>query len=407
MLAFCVIQRWLLSFAITLFIVQTAFVCGDEESLISIYLTLEGSPSTSMTIRWVTGTQHGRDKIEYRQGGYPNWESVEGSHICMPDDLPYTIHCAQLNSLKPATDYIFRIDEAGPSYKFRTLPNNLHEPIRFVVGGDMLHEHAESFSGTCTVAASTDPLFAVLGGDIAYAAPNSSLYKEEFDKWLAWLKIWFKTMVTDQGHLIPLLIAIGNHEVVGRYDQSPERAKFFYALFKWPALGGYQVIDFDDYMRFWVLDSGHTHPIDGKQKEWLEETLAAQKEVPHKFAVYHVPAYPSVRKSKGKISKLVRETWTCLFENHGLNAAFEHHDHAYKRTHPIYQGKVDVSKGVLYLGDGAWGIGTPRTPKTPADRWYLAKTKGQRHFILVILYGKKRHYMAVDHEGKVFDYTSN
>lgn len=394
-------------FTIALLVVAPLLLCYGAALPLSVYLTIEGSPSTSMTIRWITDRQHSDDKVEYREGGYPDWKETIGSHIPMPDDHPYAIHYAQLNSLKPGTDYLFRLAEDGPLYKFQTLPSNLHEPIRFVVGGDLYHDSIEEFIQTNSAAAATDPHFAVLGGDIAYSAPNIRLYGEDLARWIAWLTAWSKSMVTRDGRIIPFLIAIGNHEVIGRYDQTAERAKFFYSLFKYPNQGGYEVINFDDYMRFWILDSGHTHPIDGKQKEWLESTLSEYQEIPHKFAIYHVPAYPSVRKHTGKVSKMIRETWTPIFETHGLNTAFENHDHAYKRTHPIFQGKIDASRGVLYMGDGAWGVKNPRTPKSPADLWYLAKTKGQRHFILVILYGTKRHYMAIDPEGAVFDYTSN
>lgn len=396
-----------LSILITLLVAISALAFSESIDPVGVYLTIEGNPSTSMTVRWVTESTINSDKVEYRQGGYPTWNSVDGTHIPMPDDHPYLIHHAQLTGLSPDTDYFIRFGDEAPVFKFRTLPNKLHQPIRFVVGGDMLHDDAFYFEETNRTAAATDPMFAVLGGDIAYSAPKLSIYKEDFSRWLEWLESWKKTMVTNDGRLIPMVIAIGNHEVIGRYDQPPEKAIFFYSLFKWPSLDGYQVIDFDDYMSFWVLDSGHTHAIDGEQKDWLEQTLKERTKRTHKFAVYHVPAYPSVRKTKGKISKLVRETWTPLYEKYGVNTAFEHHDHAYKRSQPIYKGEINESKGVLYIGDGAWGVKKPRPPKSAKDRWYLAKTKNKRHFILVTLYGKQRHYAAIDCEGNMFDYTTN
>lgn len=42
-----------------------------------------------------------------------------------------------------------------------------------------------------------------------------------------------------------------------------------------------------------------------------------------------------------------------LFEEYELTAAFENHDHTYKRTHRIRDGWW-IPRGVLYLGDGAW-----------------------------------------------------
>ena len=91
------------------------------------------------------------------------------------------------------------------------------------------------------------------------------------------------------------------------------------------------------------------------------------------------------------------------FEQFGVTAVFEHHDHAYKRTWPIKNNKIDFDSGVLYLGDGAWGVAIPRTPKLPDTTWYLAKTASSRHVIFVTLQGKERHFMAIDDEGNIID----
>ncbi|MFQ5729958.1 MAG: metallophosphoesterase, partial [Waddliaceae bacterium] len=123
---------------------------------------------------------------------------------------------------------------------------------------------------------------------------------------------------------------------------------------------------------------------------------------PHKFALYHVPAYPCVRKFKGMFNIQIRRHWVPIFENFGLTAAFEHHDHAYKRTHLIYRERIDP-KGVLYLGDGGWGVKRARKPRSAGSLWYLAKTARARHFIMVTLDGGNRHYTAIDSKGNVID----
>lgn len=195
-----------------------------------------------------------------------------------------------------------------------------------------------------------------------------------------------------------MVATIGNHDVNGRYSQTPEQAKVYYALFQ----EGYHVLDFGDYMSIFVLDTDHTSPIDGDQHIWLENALIERKDIPHKFAFYHVPAYPSVRKFGGKINARVRRFWVPLFERHDLTAAFEHHDHAYKRTYPIDRGNRHEG-GVVYLGDGAWGVKKPRPPKNPKKVWYLAETAATQHFILVTIKGNERAFTAIDKEGKVFD----
>ncbi|MFQ5532453.1 MAG: hypothetical protein ACE5EP_01240, partial [Candidatus Methylomirabilales bacterium] len=158
------------------------------------------------------------------------------------------------------------------------------------------------------------------------------------------------------------------------------------------------VLDFGRYMSLILLDSGHTHPIAGMQRDWLRQTLADRQDTPHLFAVYHVPAYPSVRPVNYGVSATIREHWVPLFEQFGLDVAFEHHEHVYKRTHPIRADKID-SRGVLYLGDGTWGV----WPRRPRDDWYLAKTAKKRHFILTMIEGQNRSFVAIDSEGEVFD----
>lgn len=400
------IKRPLHPFFLLLFLGLCCFVHGEEYDPVSLYLSLEKNPSTEMTVRWISDNGKTDDVAYYRQRGYPDWIPATGQHIDMPDNHPYLIHRIDLTGLQPDSEYFLKIGEEGKQYKFKTLPQFLYEPIDFVVGGDMYHDDIETYAQTNRAAAATGPKFAMLGGDIAYAAPKGwfSSNREDFPRWLDWLRVWKETMITPEGYSIPMIIAIGNHEVLGRYVD-PGHAKFFYALFRYPDTKSYQTVDFGKYLSIVVLDSGHTQPINGIQQEWLEEALAQREAIPHKFAIYHVPAYPSVRKFKGKTSAMIRDHWVPLFENYGINAAFEHHDHTYKRTHPITKDKIDQEHGVLYLGDGAWGIAKPRHPATPAERWYLAATFSQRHFIRVIIDGANRYFMAITPQGKIFDFT--
>ncbi len=57
-----------------------------------------------------------------------------------------------------------------------------------------------------------------------------------------------------------------------------------------PGPQGYNVLDCGNYLSLLLLDSGHTHPVEGAQTDWLKQTLAARQHVSHVFPVYHVPA---------------------------------------------------------------------------------------------------------------------
>ena len=80
-------------------------------------------------------------------------------------------------------------------------------------------------------------------------------------------------MVTPDGCLIPMLPAIGNHDVSGRFDQTPATSTVLLHPFPMPGPKVYNVLDFGNYMSILLLDSSHTHPVGGKQAGWLANTV--------------------------------------------------------------------------------------------------------------------------------------
>ena len=76
-------------------------------------------------------------------------------------------------------------------------------------------------------AASHDPDFAVVGGDIAYANGNLELV----DRWDTWLNFYTDTMLTSDGRSIPMVLAIGNHEVNGGFNKTKSDAPFYFGFF--------------------------------------------------------------------------------------------------------------------------------------------------------------------------------
>lgn len=417
-----------LAFALTAFIFcfTSSILFATSEALYdppAVYLTWQRSPERTMTIHWISESPQDHDLVEYQPVDEKEWKRQTGSHRPLPDLATYQVHTVELTELIPNTMYNFRIGANGVIFKFRTMPHLFDDPIRFVVGGDIYHDTLQPVIETHKQAARKDPHFALLGGDLAYAADRFGGLADEMHSWVDWIKgsdqrasrrmrwiewlvTWKKYMVAPDGRLIPFIPVIGNHDVDGGFDKTSAEAADFHALFAMPGEQGFNVIDFGNYMTIFLLDSGHTNSIGGKQTQWLYENLKARQRIQHKFAIYHVPAYPSYRKFNNKISASIRLHWVPLFDMFGLHAAFEHHDHTYKRTHPLKNGKIDPV-GVLYLGDGAWGPEQPRTPNTPENTWYLAKTAARRHFILVTVNKKTRQFKAIDPTGKVIDVTSS
>lgn len=365
----------------------------------ALYLSWQEDPTTTMTVQWHT-LEAARSELFFRPCGTQKWNRVLGEQHPLPRSRR-TVHTVLIRGLTPKAEYDVCFWPGAKAYKFRTLPADLSETMRFVSGGDVYHVR-KWMDAMNASAARFDPAFVVFGGDLAYACDGSDK-PDRMERWDAFFDSWKKNAVTEDGRLIPMIVTIGNHEVRGSRAQPPEKAAVFYSLFATPGPTGFACLNAGDYLSLLLLDSGHIRPVSGQQTEWLAETLRSRRHVPHLMPVYHVPAYPSHRSDKKGDSALttqqIRTNWCPLFEKYGVRMAFEHHDHTFKRTHPIRAGKVDP-KGIIYLGDGCWAV-VKRQPNP--KRWYIAKAASTRHFYVVTLFASGRHVVAVNQNGQIFD----
>jgi hypothetical protein len=251
------------------------------------------------------------------------------------------------------------------------------------------------------VAASQDPMFALIGGDLAYDNGINGHAVLQF------VRNYSQTMVDSQGRLIPLVAGIGNHEVRGGYGKTLKEATYFSALFDGLYREtSYTTLDFGDYLSLMLLDSGHVAKVEGEQTSWLDKALADRAGKAHLIAVNHVPAYPSYRAPEGPDGRpgtgwTQRQYWVPLFEKHNVDLVLEHHDHTFKRTHPLRGGSVDEQTGIVYLGDGSWG--RLRVPKSPEARPYLAEVSSSYQLTVHRLEGEQRFHMALGETGKILD----
>ncbi|MGD9720498.1 MAG: purple acid phosphatase family protein [Pirellulales bacterium] len=364
----------------------------------ALFLTWQRDPTTSMTVQWVGDEKDAAERpLYFAPTGGDQWRTQ--AHTSRP--FPMTdkwLFRAELTGLTPDTDFRFRVGLDSAEQRFRTMPAKATNAIQFVSGGDAgVGSHT---TATNHVAALQAPQFVVLGGDIAYENGRAPAVFLEF------LKGYSRDLRDHQQRLVPLLGCLGNHEVNGGYHKTRNEAPFFYSIFDglFPETG-YNCLDFGDYMSLIFLDTDHTSPIGGEQTDWLARTLKEREECPTVFVFNHVPAYPSVRPFGGQDSESGtgagnRKHWVPLFERYNVDAVFEHHDHAYKRTHPLADGLAN-DKGVLYLGDGSWG--KIRTPATPVQRPYLAVTDEAYHLSVHRIEGHQRAHVALADNGRVVD----
>jgi len=382
-------------------------VAFAQREISGLYLTWRDDPATTMTVNWLSLYAEAPDSIWYRHGT-ESWKEQRGTRAPLqPSGL--WVRRAQLTGLAPETTYEIAVGAAPPGdtrgvHSFRTMPAELTRPVRFVTGGDMMHTR-EMVDAMNRQAGLLDPDFALLGGDLAYADNvDATRYVEFFQSWL-------NLMRGRDGRLIPMVVAIGNHEVARGYNGRPDvEASQYYTLFDLPGGKARHVLDFGEYLSLVMLDTDHTEAIAGAQAQWLDETLAARAQQQFVFACYHYPAYGTAKIPAGAKLSIdhprsiaIREHWVPHFDRHGLTAVFENDHHNFKRTHRLRGHQRDDANGILYLGDGAWGVRTRVVPSLD-DAWYLAKAEAIRHLFHVVIHPNGRTLItAVNDQGEVFD----
>lgn len=385
----------------------------------TITLNLHGLATSPELTIYYDSKPHFSNLSEYRYK--LNVKGIKQTQI--PDKR--ILYCAELKSLIPGERYYFTVADGqkvlSDERHFTTVP--LDAPIRFVEGGDW--EVTPEAEELAKKAAELSPHATLLGGDY----PSKVFTKRGYKKWDAWLDIYEKTMVTPSGDLIPLVLSIGNHEVIGGYHQQKKEVPFFFDYFcQGETKESYFSLECGKRLALFVLDSGHVSDHGGEQSHWLKKQLEEHKEIPVKIALYHVPLYPCVRfvekdihyrsiygltrlfggrrkadKLLARGSSLGRKYWLPLFDEYGLTVAFEHHDQALKRTKLLRNG-VEAPDGTLYLGDGGWGAEKLYPPIQGYFNSHFAHLIGKVHFFWFIeIEEGKIFYAAINTKGEILD----
>ncbi|KAL0491600.1 hypothetical protein AKO1_000165 [Acrasis kona] len=139
---------------------------------------------------------------------------------------------SDITGLTPGTTYFYasivtasdfqRNVSTHHNYKFRTAPTN--DSFTFVSGvGRQWNEPAISLADLATA---TEPLFAMIGGDIIMNDGNGNCFLD----WDYWFAMWHKHMTTPLGYTIPLLTSIGEREA-GTFGAPREWDSFYLHYF--------------------------------------------------------------------------------------------------------------------------------------------------------------------------------
>ncbi|MCK4933999.1 MAG: metallophosphoesterase family protein [Simkaniaceae bacterium] len=404
---------------------------AEDPKIRHVYLTWQGDTSTTMTIN--VHTLGGLEEIDVcyteekkaNQEPYKHHIRAKGIPFACGDHMRHLFHI-ELTNLSAGGTYCFTLGTKKTGFieelKFKTIhPKN--SSYRFITGGDCEVNSTAIALMKQASACNPDALF--LGGD--YPTGVESL--ADYGKWDEWLDMYTNNMTAIDGTLIPMIVAIGNHEAFGGFNQLPEKAPFYYNYFKQNERdSSYFSKTFGEDIVLFVLDSGHTASYGGSQLDWMKQEFQKHESKKIKLAIYHVPIYPSVRFPKPTvpyhiISKIMElngykyftraillpqsdkggKYWLPLFDKYQLTAAFEHHDQTLKRTKQLFNGK-EHPNGTLYLGDGGWGPELQCTPIQYYFNSFFAKTIGHVSFFWLVDINKNSiHYRALTPTGTTID----
>ncbi|NHN29749.1 S-layer homology domain-containing protein [Paenibacillus agricola] len=319
-------------------------------------LTWQHDPATTQSFTWRTASGREGTVVEYIETatylGFPDGQAQQiiGTEVPFVSDAgEMLVHEAEAVGLQPNTSYTYRVGSgnngewAGP-YPFVTGPDP-QQPFTFLfvsdtqaipnqtkvngygIWGEMLEK---------AIAQQPDARFVLLSGDIV----DYGYLQEQWEQWFHAVREMLPGI-----NMVPTL---GNHDVLKTGTEN------FQAQFQLPQngpMGETELAYSLDYgaMHIAVLNSEGNLSA---QAEWLREDMAASTK-PWKIAAFHRSPFQS---HAARASVDVRDAWTPIFDETGVDLVLTGHDHAYLRSWPLYQGEnVAEGEGTTYVIGGTAG----------------------------------------------------
>ena len=298
------------------------------------------------------------------------------------------MHNLQVKGLKKGEPYLYQVMSItpqqdtlwGPLTAF-TIPDYTRQAVTFTVVGDT-QGNPYVWGKIAGLMYQERPSFIVHVGDLVQYGPHKDDWTDEF----------FKPAADILKHY-PLYPTIGNHEMnhpfYYQYFHLPE-PEWFYTAVKGNVL-------------FVFVDTNKEVLPGSEQYRKLEKVLASSRQE-WKIVVHHHPVYVSFQDTGYMKLPYGDENimhLKNLYEDYGVDLVLNGHIHQYERTEPIYRGKINRSKGVVYLSTGGGG-GTLDDPAS-AKKWYDVRTRKLHHFVTFNIWENTLQAQSIDSSGKVFD----
>ncbi len=414
--------------ALILFVNFTPALAQAEDRPAYIYLSLaRDNAAHSINVSWRTvGNYVGEVRYDTQsRGGDPDayrYRASGGEGVTTAKFEGY-VHHVELTGLQPDTVYYFIAGHPEHGWSgeraFRTAPERA-KSFRFVVGGDSRSAGASPYpqwpsarDNVSRLMAQYSPSFVVFSGDFIYNGDD----QVRPDTWDNWFSAISQYWITPEGLTIPIVPAIGNHEIYYPQPSSynpATHAMNYYTVFNLPGNERWYALSWGPDLRIIVLDSEILDPRSEawrEQVEWLQGELEASKDYLWKIVVTHrdmVSSRSDIPKAfYNPNGRAMIDNWAFLFDKYGVDLVLMGHFHTYERSHPLdwtrAPGEImPLENGITYVVSGGWGapLYTGYSPK-----WYTAFGPDSRyHFVLIDLYDNGMlHMRAIDVNGEVFD----
>ncbi len=272
-------------------------------------------------------------------------------------------HEARVDDLQPDATYVYSVGngEPGGFSPWNSIRTGVaaDQAFRFLYLGDAQNGF-ESWGKLLETAREHNPeaRFMLLAGDLVDRGNERTNWDHFFLR---------AQKVFEQ---LPMAPCVGNHEYL---DAGP---RLFRSFFRMPRNGPAETdaslnwyFEYGDAL-FVIIDSTRAifdPPFARAQADWLETTLS-RTEAHWKFVMFHHPVYAS---HPNRESPDLQRLLTPIFDRQGVDMVLQGHDHAYLRTHPIYNGKANTTSR-----DGV-GKGTVYVVSVSGDKYYGQDARGR------------------------------
>jgi len=305
------------------------------------------------------------------------------------------IHKVMLSGLKPDTTYHYRVSSESPrgekvESEEAPLKTAVHrdEPYSFIVTSETGGYGDQAINRQLFAQiANHRPEFLLMVGDVVGRGTD-------YDDWDRWLFAPGRELFKHT----PFYLCLGNHE---------ERSPWFYEFVAYPEPKNYYAFEYGN-AHFVALDSTAIIDYRGGEPELvspIEPGLAQydflvddlqRTQAAWKFVFFHYPPYVS-----GDYQVEEMRALCPVFEQYGVDIVFSSHTIVYERSHPMREGSLDLTAGVIYVVAG--GAGAKPEWFHHKRAWHTAQALAVPHFVQIVIAGKSLELRAIDIEGHVFD----